>query len=181
MSTGYQIYDPYGTYFVTCTVVDWVDLFSRKRYRDILVESLRFCCAKKGLFIHGFVIMTNHLHLIARAEGAGLSAVLRDFKKFTAVEMLKAIQQEPESRREWLLHRFGWNGMLRSANEKYQVWTHDNHAVEIHSEAFMRQKLHYTHDNPVRAGWVEKAEDWLYSSARAYMSMECCLPVTLAL
>lgn len=121
------------------------------------------------------------MHLIARAEGNGLSAVMRDFKKFTAVEMLKAIKQEPESRREWMLHRFGWNGALRSTNEQYQVWTHDNHAVEIHSEDFMRQKLHYTHDNPVRAGWVEKAEDWLYSSARAYMGLECCLPVALAL
>lgn len=67
MSTGYQLYDQHAVYFVTFTIVDWVDLFSRKIYRDIVMESLAYCCREKGLEVYGYVIMTNHVHLLLKA------------------------------------------------------------------------------------------------------------------
>ena len=166
MSTGYQIFDQQAVYFVTFTIVDWVDLFSRKLYRDIVTESLAFCCKEKGLEVYGYVIMTNHVHLIVKAAGSiPLSDVIRDFKKFTARSCLEAIQLEPESRREWLLHRFKYNASRHQRNSMYQLWTHENHAVEIRSKSFFEQRLKYIHENPVRAGWVDFAEDYIYSSA----------------
>ncbi len=166
MSTGYQISDQFVTHFITLTIVDWVDVFRRKTYRDILVESLNFCTQQKGLELFAYVIMTNHVHLIAKAGGTiALSDIIRDMKKYTARRTLEAIEKEPESRREWLLHRFKHNAAQHQRNSTYQVWTHENHAVEIISKEFFFQKSKYIHENPVRAGWVDVAEDYVYSSA----------------
>ncbi|MBS1778907.1 MAG: transposase [Bacteroidetes bacterium] len=167
MSSAYQIYDQHGTYFLTLTVVDWVDVFSRKVYRDIIMDSLAYCIKEKGLQVYGYVIMTNHVHLIVSSANGTLSDTLRDFKKFTANAILEAIMQERESRRHWLLHRFEWNASQHQRNSKYQVWMHGSHAIEITSYNFFRQKLDYIHANPVRAGWVDREEDYVYSSANA--------------
>lgn len=166
MSTGYQIYNQQATHFVTFTIVDWVDLLSRKVYRDIVMDSLRYCSEQKGLIIYSYVIMTNHLHLIIQSNGQhALSDIIRDFKKFTAKQFLEAIIKEPESRRDWLLNRFKFNASLHSRNSNYQVWTQENHAIEINSNAFFEQKNNYILQNPIRAGWVDKAEDYVYCSA----------------
>jgi len=126
MSTGYQITSQNGLYFVTFTIVDWVDIFSGKIYRDIVVDSLNYCIKNKGLKVYAWVIMTNHVHLIIESANENLSDVIRDIKKFTAYKIIEAAKHEPESRREWILHRFSYNASLRSANTNYQVWTHEN-------------------------------------------------------
>jgi len=61
---GYKIIDQGGLYYVTFAVVSWVDVFTRKEYSDILIESLRYCQQEKGLVIYGWCIMSNHVHLI---------------------------------------------------------------------------------------------------------------------
>ena len=169
MSSGYQIDDQYGTYFITPTIVDWVDLFSRQIYRDIIIDSLKYCIEQKGLVVYGYVLMTNHLHLIVRSQSGKLSRTIQDFKKFTASSMIDAIKTEPESRKDWLLHRFQWNATLHQRGSDHQVWTHENHAEAIFSEKFFNQKLNYIHNNPVRAGWVENPEEYIYSSAKALL------------
>ena len=169
MPTGYQIQDPAATYFLTLQVVDWVDVFTRKTYRDVVLDSLTYCRQQKGLELYGYVIMSNHLHLMVRARNENLSDILRDFKKFTASQILKQIaNSEFESRSEWMLKRFGFAAQRHVRNSTYQFWTHENHAVEIISNKFIDQKLNYIHQNPVRAGWVEEPQEYLYSSARNY-------------
>ncbi len=50
--------------------------------------------------------MSNHIHLIARAGNENLSDVIRDFKRHTSKKILKSIEQEPESHKEWMLKLF---------------------------------------------------------------------------
>ena len=88
---GYKITNPEGIYFVSFAVVEWVDVFTRREYKDIFVESLRFCQDNKQLILYGWCIMTNHVHLIASSGTGTLSDILRDLKKFTSVEIVKAI------------------------------------------------------------------------------------------
>lgn len=169
MPTGYQIQDPAAPYFLTLQVVDWVDAFTRKAYRDIVLESLTYCRQHKGLDVYGYVVMSNHIHLMVRAKQENLPDVLRDFKKFTASRILKLIAESgTESRKDWMLKRFEFAAQRHVRNSTYQFWTHENHAVEIISNKFIDQKLNYIHENPVRAGWVEEAQEYLYSSARNY-------------
>ena len=169
MSTGYQIEDQYAIHFLTPTIVDWVNVFTQKSYRDVIMNSLAFCVKEKGLVLYGYVIMTNHLHLLARSEPGKLSDTLRDFKKFTAGIILEKIQNEPESRREWMMHRFAWNAAQNKRSSDNQFLTHENHAEVIISDKFFNQKLNYIHENPVREGWVEKPVDYIYSSAKALL------------
>lgn len=172
---------PGNLYFMTMTVVDWVDVFTRPVYRHIIVDSLKFCQEKKGLKLYAWCLMSNHLHLIASAveEDKSLSDVLRDFKQFTSRSIVAAIQEEPESRRQWMLHRFEFNAKLNPKVRHYKLWQDGNEAKELNTNAFIDQKLNYIHQNPVRAEIVEEPEHYLYSSARNYVGLEGKLAVDL--
>ncbi|WP_396218440.1 REP-associated tyrosine transposase [Flavobacterium sp.] len=167
---GYIIRDQSKAHFITATVVDWVDVFSRKAYSDCIIESLDFCIKNKGMILYGFVIMSNHIHLIIQSDKNKLSDLIRDFKKFTAKTILHKIETEPESRADWMLKRFEFACKSHSRNEKYQFWQYGNHPEEIFSEKFFWSKLDYIHLNPVRAGIVVKASHYLYSSASNYVN-----------
>ena len=87
---GYTIKNQNAIHFITFAVVQWIDVFSRKDYADILVESLKYCQANKGLKIHAWYIMSNHVHLMISAQAPNkLSDVLRDLKKFTSNNIMK--------------------------------------------------------------------------------------------
>ncbi|MEQ9405830.1 MAG: transposase [Cyclobacteriaceae bacterium] len=180
MGDSYQIRDQEGLYFLTCQVVGWVDVFSREIYREIIIDSLAFCQANKGLKIYAYVIMTNHLHLIVRSEIGTLSDTLRDFKRFTSNKIMNEIAANvQESRRGWMEMVFRYYAKFNSRVSKRQFWTHENHAVELTSNDMIDSRLNYIHDNPVRAGWVERPEDYLYSSARNYCELPGRLEVDL--
>jgi REP element-mobilizing transposase RayT len=167
-SDGYKIRDQHATHFLTFTVVGWIDIFSRQCYRDVIVDCLKFCINKKGLLVGGWVIMTNHVHFIWTAKHGNLSGVIRDFKTYTSKAILSVINEEQESRREWLLHMFKFYANRTNANDNYKIWTGNNHPEEIFSEQFLIQKLDYLHDNPVRAGLVTAQSHYIYSSAGSY-------------
>lgn len=181
MSTKYKIRDNQKLYFLTFAVVVWVDVFTRKEYKDIFLDSLKYCQQQKGLELYAFCIMPNHVHLLAGVkEGGSLSGVLRDLKKFTSYAIIKAIEEHPqESRRAWMLWIFRKHGERNSNNTRYQFWQQDNHPIELNTNALLDQKLHYIHQNPVQAGICYTAEEYVYSSAGQYAGQETLLPVTL--
>lgn len=170
MKEGYVIREQEKAHFITATVVDWIDVFSRKSYRDCVIECFDYCIKNKGLILYGYVIMSNHIHMIIQSNDGKLSDLLRDFKKFTAKAILDKIQNDPESRREWMLERFKLATETHSRNKNYQFWQYGNHAEEIFTEHFLWSKLDYIHMNPVRAGIVSVIEDYIYSSASNYVN-----------
>ena len=172
MSQGYQIYDQNALYYLTFQIVKWVDVFTRNEYKQVVVNSFEYCRKNKGLELYGYVIKTNHIHLIARAnEPFRLSDIIRDLKKFTANQLLPLLQLPQESRSDWMMKRFEFAAREHQRNSVYQLWTHENHAIELFTSAVTQQKLQYLHHNPVRAGIVEQPEDYLYSSARNYAGL----------
>jgi putative transposase len=164
----YLINDQHELYFLTCTVVHWIDLFTRIEYKQVIAESLTYCIKNKGLEIFGWVLMTNHLHLICRCkESFRMSDFLRDFKKFTSKKLIDTIIEIPESRRDWLLDKFSFTARSTHRAENFKLWQDGSHAVCLaHIDAF--QKLDYVHLNPVRAGIVEEPHHYTYSSAIDY-------------
>ncbi|MGO4818158.1 REP-associated tyrosine transposase [Flavobacterium sp. W22_SRS_FP1] len=169
MQDGYKIRDQTLPHFITATVVDWVDVFTRKTYRDTIIECLDYCIANKAMHLYGYVIMSNHTHIIVQSGDGQLSDLLRDFKKFTATKIIEKIKTEPESRREWILERFKVATESHIRNKNHQFWKYGNHPEEIYTNKFMWSKLDYIHLNPVRAGIVEKASQYIYSSASNYV------------
>lgn len=172
---GYKITDQGATYFVSFAVVAWVDVFSRKEYKDIFIKSLQYCQAQKGLVIYAWCIMSNHVHLIISAKQNNISDVLGDFKKYTSKQIIKTIIEHPaESRKEWMINIFKSAGNANSRNTDYQFWQQDNQPKIILTPSFASQKLNYIHNNPVESGIVEKAEEYIYSSAKDYYLGKQC-------
>ncbi len=178
MPTGYQIKDQSKPYYLTLQVVEWVDIFSRKVYRDILVDSLNFCISQKGLLVYAYVVMSNHAHVIVQSERNELSSTIRDFKSYTSKQMLQFIDSGKESRDKWMLNIFKQSAIMHKRNSNFQVWTHENHAIEIVNYPFLESKLDYIHANPVRAGIVNRAEEYVYSSAKNYSGEEGLVNIT---
>jgi putative transposase len=181
MPSKYRIHDSQKIYFITFAVVEWVDALSRPYYKDMLLESLKYCQENKGFIIYAYVIMNNHVHLIASAdEGYNLSDILRDMKKFSSKKLLKAIEENgQESRKRWMLWLFRSNGERNSNNVKYQFWQQDNHPVCLETNVMIDQRLNYLHNNPVAEGIVEEPEHYVYSSARDYAGIKGLLDVVL--
>ena len=178
----YIITDQNALYFLTFTVIDWVDVFTRKEYKQILTNSMNYCIKEKGLIIYGWVIMSNHIHIICRAkEGYHLSEIVRDFKKFTAKTILKEIETGYESRKEWLLKKFEYAGRRLKRITKYKFWKDSNHAIllEPFDSKMIDQKISYVHDNPVRAMLIENPEDYIFSSARDYCGKQGLVKIEL--
>lgn len=152
----------------------WHDVFTRNVYKDILIDSLAYCIKYKDLELFAWCIMTNHVHLMGRANGdSSLPDILRDFKKFTSKKVLKAIvENDQESRRQWLRNQFHTEAGNR-------FWRGDNRPIEVWSKGVIDQKLRYIHNNPVNEGLVFRPEDYPYSSAVDYNGEKGLLEVTV--
>ena len=167
----YIIRDQNAKHFLTFTVIDWVDVFTRKEYKLEIVDSMNYCILNKGLIVYGWVIMSNHMHCIWQAkEGYKLSDIIRDFKKFTAKRIINMIEHGPESRKVWLLKKFEYAAKRLKRNKYYKFWKDDNHAIYIGDldTSLAEQKLDYIHNNPVKAMIVEKPYEYIFSSATDY-------------
>jgi REP element-mobilizing transposase RayT len=170
MSRNYKFHNPDSAYFVSFAVVEWTDVFTRNIYKEILLDSLTFCQKYKGMEIYAWCIMSNHVHLAFRSmEDIPPEKILGDFKRHTSKAIVKAITENPkESRKENLLAVFKKAADEASNVHKYKFWRHDNHPIEIWSNKVIAEKIRYIHNNPVDAGLVFKAEEYMYSSATDY-------------
>ncbi len=165
-------------YWLSIQDVGWVDIFTRQVYSDIVVDSLRYCQDNKGLVVHSWVIMSNHVHCIISSKTNKLSDTIRDFKRHTSKHILEQVENiGTESRKKWMLHQFKYYASQHKRNVSYQLWTHENHPIELNGVLY-DQKLDYIHNNPVKAGLVENAENYLSSSARDYAGVKGLLGVS---
>jgi REP element-mobilizing transposase RayT len=180
MSTKYKATTTEEAYFITITTVGWVDVFTRLNQKQVIIQALQYCQNKKGLEIYGYCIMHSHIHLLCKAtNGFILSDVMRDFKKFTSKKIIQTIQDEPESRREWMLDYFKKACEHLKQNQQYKVWQNGYHAEHIYSNKFIKQKMDYIHNNPVNEKIVILPEDYYFSSARNYADLDNDLKVIL--
>src|SRR5262249_32952379 len=155
----YGIHHPNDLHFLTLTVIEWMDVFSRKELRLIITDSLDHCIASKGLIVHAWVVMSNHVHLVARADdGHHMGAILRDFKKFTSKAIRKWIEQEPESRKRWLLDIMAFRARQVARVKDFKLWQDGSHAIPIDSQGMLWRTIDYVHNNPVKAMIVDKPE-----------------------
>ena len=169
MSRKYKFHDQGLPYFVSFATVQWIDLFTRPTYTEILLDSLRFCQTHKGLRIYAWCIMTNHVHLVIGTNKNPMPDILRDFKSFTSNQLRKAIEENAqESRKKWILWMMQRAGLENGNNNNWQLWQQNNHPLELNSNKKIENSLDYIHMNPVKAGFVSEPHHWKYSSAINY-------------
>ncbi|MCH7534225.1 MAG: transposase [Bacteroidetes bacterium] len=180
MSEKYKFFNSTDPYFVTSTIVNWIDLFTRKEFCHIIIDSLNYCSKEKGLILNAWCIMPSHLHLIIRGEeGIELSGIMRDFKKYTSKKIVSEMRVIHESRSRWLHEMFLESGAKLKRIKKYKVWQDGVHPIHLDTNAMINQRLNYLHNNPIKSGMVYKAEDYVWSSAGDYEGTEGLLKIEL--
>ena len=173
MSTKYKATTTDQAYFITITTVGWIDVFTRLNQKYVITNALKHCKEKKGLEIYAYCLMSSHLHLLCKGtDGFILSDIMRDFKKYTSKKIIQTIQEEPESRREWMLDYFQKSCEHLKREQQYKVWQNGYHAEIVETNWFIKQKVNYIHNNPVKDKTVILPEDYYFSSARNYAGLE---------
>lgn len=180
MSSKYKIRDQSKVYFVTFTVVQWVDVFTRRHYKDLVLDSIRFCVQNKGLELYAYCLMTNHLHMLVGTEKEPIEYIMRDMKRHTSKYLYELIENDAEeSRTKWMCWIFQRAGQQNPANNAHQLWQQGFHPIQINNTQMLSQKLDYIHYNPVEAGFVDEPQHYLYSSARNYCGEKGLIDVIL--
>jgi REP element-mobilizing transposase RayT len=155
-------------------------VFTRLNQKYNIINALNYCQKNKGLEIYAYVMMSNHLHLLCKAtNGFVLSDVIRDFKKFTSKKILQTINEEPESRREWMLEYFQKVCQHLKREQQFKVWQDGYHTELVETNWFIKQKVNYIHNNPVKDKIVTEPEEYYFSSARNYAGLENELEVIM--
>ncbi|OIQ95979.1 hypothetical protein GALL_219760 [mine drainage metagenome] len=151
----------YYAQFFTATILEWKPLLKEDKYKDIIIESLRFLVKEKRVVVYAFVIMSNHIHLLWQIQaGHTKENVQRDFLKFTG-QMIKYDLQKNNTA---LLDSF----LVKAKDRQYQFWERNALSIDLFTEAVLMQKIKYIHQNPVKAGLCNLAETYKYSSAKFY-------------
>ncbi len=159
-------------YFITLTVVGWIDVFTRLSQKQVIIESLEYCQKHKGLELYGYCLMSNHIHLLCKApDKTKLADIVRNFKTHTSKQIIKNILDYPESRRDWMLEYFERACSHLKRKQRLKVWKDGYHAEVTQSNWFIRQKLDYIHNNPVKQKIVLCPEEYYFSSARNYAGL----------
>ena len=179
MPNSYRVFtDKNYAYFVTWTVVNWLPLFAESVHRQIVLDSLSYLRTDKQTQLNAFVVMSTHIHAVLWPDdGINLSDVTRDLKRFTSRKISKEAEKQGATKLI-LSFKNARKGNRAQDVSTYQVWQEGSHPEAIFTEKFAKQKIDYIHLNPVRAGMVKTADEWPYSSARAYILGEETYPAT---
>lgn len=134
MGLKYKIDDQSELYFVTFTVLHWVDAFTRNSYRDMFINSVKYCQANKGLQVGAWVLMTNHAHMILGTSGQNkLNDIIRDMKSYISRHIRLEIGQSTyESRKEWKMDIFRKAGINNRTS--YRVCLFVFNSMLIHNK-----------------------------------------------
>lgn len=169
VSRKYKFSDSGQLYFISFVIIGWIDLFIRKEYREVMLESWRYCQKEKDLEIYVWCIMSSHVHMIVSSRGRDLDRVIGEMKSFTSRALRKSIEKNPtESRKEWLVAIMSEAGLKNGNNKDWQLWQQNNQPIALTTLNQFYETMNYIHRNPVETGVVENEEDYLYSGARDF-------------
>lgn len=170
-----NILEYYNCFFISTTFNNWLHLLITEEHYQIILDSLTYSKHKYECELIAYVLMPNHIHFILfYPNKPNVSGFMRDFKKYTSVKIRQMLQKEEEKELLKTLE-------FKKHKQKYKIWQERFDATIIKTEKVLKTKIDYIHNNPIKKGFVEKAEDWKYSSASSYYKeKESCLPITHA-
>jgi REP element-mobilizing transposase RayT len=160
----YKQLEPWYPYLITSSFVHGLPLFAKPEIAQLLIDAIKFHQSKSELKVYAYCIMENHFHLIAKHDD--FKICMQSIKSYTA----KKVSDLLKSRNNKFYLKQLTSSKKRGKNQStYQIWQEGYHPKQISTEKILRQKINYVHFNPVKRGYVDKPEDWRYSSARDYL------------
>lgn len=171
--TRYKIYDTAHPHFLTCTIVDWLPVFTRPEAVQILLDSWTYLQNNNRIELFAFVVLENHLHFIA--SSGDLSKEVGDFKSYTARRLIDLLKQHNA---RTILRQLAFGKAAHKTDREYQLWQEGSKPKQIVGDEMMEQKVEYIHYNPVKRGYIDDPVHWRYSSARNYAGQAGLIDVT---
>ncbi len=168
----YKVYEPTAPHFITCTILHWIPIFTRTATTDIIFASFKHLQKSDKLKIYAYVILENHLHLVAESDDIAKS--MAKFKSFTAREIINYLKKENV---KTILEQLAFYKKAHKTTSEFQLWQEGIQPKQILSEKMMRERINYTHNNPVKRGYVDDGAHWRYSSARDYDGVDGLLEI----
>ena len=168
----YKIYEQQAPHFLTCTINNWIPIFTRPVTVQVILDALAYRQEQRDLKIYAYVILENHLHLIVQSQA--LQAEISSFKSWTAKCLLEVLKTQGAER---ILKQLAFYKKAHKTDREYQVWEEGSHPQQIQNDEMMRQKIEYIHNNPVKRGYVDDPVHWRYSSARNYAGEDGVLKI----
>jgi putative transposase len=164
-----EIHEIHKIFFVTKVIHQRVQIFAlNQRYPLIVIDNLKFYRRKFGFLLCGFVIMPEHYHLVIDTLGKNsISKIKEDMNKYVSREIVQALKMYHPK----VIDRLRIDSAERRGHRRheYRVFQKGRYDFEIVTPKKLLEKLEYIHNNPLRAGLVDKPEDYLFSSARNYV------------
>lgn len=159
----YKIYDTNYPYFITCTILHWIPVFTRPETVEIVINSLKYLQKEALLKVNAFVILENHLHLIV--QSANINKDMARFKSFTARKIIDYLKQHNVKS---ILEQLNFYKKAHKQDRGFQLWQEGMQPKQIQNVEMMKERINYIHNNPVKRGYVDEPAHWRYSSARIY-------------
>ncbi|MDR9416638.1 MAG: transposase [Gracilimonas sp.] len=160
----YKQREPWYPYLLTSSFVHGLPLFSKPEIVQYVIEAIKHHQSQNELKVYAWCIMENHFHLIAEQED--LKTCMQSIKSYTAKQILDLLKSRNN---QLYLKQLAFSRKRGKKESVYQVWQEGYHPKQISTEKMLNQKVNYVHFNPVKRGYVDKPEDWRYSSARDYL------------
>ena len=170
----YRIYETEYPYFITSSVVEGYPIFSFPEAAEIILDALTFLQDERDTSLYAYVIMENHIHMIVQSDE--LKSHMKAFKSWTARAIIDTFQ---ETGRYLQLRKLQKTKNPTHYDSVHQLWKEGFYPKQILGDKMMIQKIEYIHNNPVNRGYIDKPEDWKYSSARNYLDMKALIPISL--
>ena len=160
-SCSYLVFVNFSEYYpdyFTANILEWKHLLKPNKFKDIIISSLDYLVQERRIKLFGFVIMTNHIHLVWQVQqGYHPKDVQLSFMKFTAQMIIKELRNNHPK----VLEKF----LIKASDRKYQIWERNPLSISLWNQNVFKQKMDYIHNNPVAAGLCQFASDYHYSSA----------------
>ena len=148
--------------YITLVTNHRLNVFRTDQMRELLCGAIDEARKTAGFLLFAYVVMLDHLHLLTNRPST-TSDLLRVLKGLTARRVIDYLKENNyASSLKKLEHQ------QRDKNYKYSLWQRERNVFPIISEKLFLQKLNYIHQNPVRAGLVERPIDYRWSSARIW-------------
>ncbi len=163
----YKIFETQHPYFLTLTINNWIPVFTRPITTDIIFDSLEYRQKQGDFTVYAYVILENHIHLIA--QSSHLNREIAAFKSYTARQIIDTLKTQHSNH---VLKQLAFHKKAHKRDREYQLWEEGSHPKQIQNREMMEQKVNYIHHNPVKRGYIDKAEHWRYSSARNYLGIK---------
>lgn len=157
---------------MTCTINGWLAVFTRQEAADVIFDSWRYLQRERKFQLMAYVILENHLHLIASAPD--LSQAMQSFKSYTAKRLIELLHSHGA---ETTLHQLRTLKKQHKTDSEYQIWSEGSQPKKIDHEGMMWQKIEYIHMNPLKRGYVDDPLHWRWCSARNYARQPALIDV----